>query len=462
MKNRQGFTKKLAAALLVLVMAISGFGAMSAMAFTAGQSVVTITDMNFRNAPSGVKIGGVPEGARVTYNYSDGNWDNITYNSQTGWIYGGNLTAASTPSNETMTVVVTTGYLALRNAKAYDAANEIGKMYSGETVEVLDRTDSTYWYVRSTKLNQSGYTNCNYLVSTALDGAPTMTVQVNSGYLALRTGKAYDAKNEIGKLYTGDTVRVTDTRDKQYWYVYSPSLNKYGFVNKDYLKNSGTTGDTMYVRVSSGYLALRNAKAYDYNNEIGKLYTGDTVQVQDRSDSQYWYVYAPSLGKSGYVNKDYLFTTSGGGGGGSSTYTMYARVDSGYLALRNAKAFDYNNEIGKLYTGDSVQVQDTSDSQYWYVYAPSLGMSGYVNKDYLVSSQPSTGGGGSSAVYKTVSVDSGYLALRTAKAFDSSNEIGKLYTGDTVQVKDTSDSQYWLVYAPSLGKTGYVNKDYLY
>ena len=63
----------------------------------------------------------------------------------------------------------------------------------------------------------------------------------------------------------------------------------------------------MSVVVTSGYLALRNAKAYDSSNEIGKLYTGETVQVQDTSDSQYWYVYAPSLGKSGYVNKDYLY-----------------------------------------------------------------------------------------------------------------------------------------------------------
>ena len=58
---------------------------------------------------------------------------------------------------------------------------------------------------------------------------------------------------------------------------------------------------------------------------------------------------------------------------------------------------------------------------------------------------------------KTVRVQSGYLALRTAKAFDSSNEIGALYTGDTVEVKDTSDSTYWYVYSPKLGNSGYVN-----
>ena len=62
----------------------------------------------------------------------------------------------------------------------------------------------------------------------------------------------------------------------------------------------------------------------------------------------------------------------------------------------------------------------------------------------------------------SVSVSKGYLALRTAKAYDSSNEIGELYTGDTVQVENTSDSTYWYVYSPKLDLFGFVNKNYLY
>ena len=65
---------------------------------------------------------------------------------------------------------------------------------------------------------------------------------------------------------------------------------------------------TMYtVSVSKGYLALRTAKAYDDKNEIGELYSGDTVQVQDSNDSTYWYVYSPKLDRNGYVNKNYLY-----------------------------------------------------------------------------------------------------------------------------------------------------------
>lgn len=275
----------------------------------------------------------------------------------------------------------------------------------------------------------------------------TWTVSVNKGYLALRNAKAYDSRNEIGELYTGDTVEVTDSSDSTYWYVYSPKHNKSGYVNKNYLV--GNT-NTWTVSVSEGYLALRTAKAYDSKNEIGELYSGDTVEVTDSSDATYWYVYSPKHKKSGYVNKNYLVSTA------SSAETRTVSVSEGYLALRTAKAYDSKNEIGELYTGDTVQLIDTSDSTYWYVYSPKHGREGYVNKNYL------TGGSSSSGFTKTVSVQKGYLALRTAKAYDEANEIGELYTGDTVQVIDSSDSTYWYVYSPKHGKNGFVNKDYLY
>ena len=214
---------------------------------------------------------------------------------------------------------------------------------------------------------------------------------------------------------------------------------------------------TMYsVSVSKGYLALRTAKAYDRNNEIGELYTGDMVEVTDTSDSTYWYVYSSKLNKSGYVNRNYLV----GAGTGTSTagYSYTVSVSKGYLALRTAKAYDDKNEIGELYSGDTVQVQDSSDSTYWYVYSPKLNKSGYVNRNYLIGAGSST----PSVVTRTVSVSKGYLALRTAKAYDDSNEIGELYSGDTVQVQDSSDSTYWYVYSPKLNKSGYVNKNYLY
>ena len=290
----------------------------------------------------------------------------------------------------------------------------------------------------------------------------TYEVSVAKGYLALRTSMAYTSSNEIGELYSGDLVEVTEYTNGDYWYVYSPKYDCWGYVNNDYLialsSQSGNYYPTSYtVSVNKGYLALRTQKAYDDSNEIGQLYSGDTVLVSDSSDSKYWYVYAPKLNQYGYVDKNYIYYN---GRTGVSNFTPYfgesrtVSVAKGYLALRTQKAYNSSNEIGQLYSGDVVQLLDTSDTQYWYVYSPKYDLNGFVNKDYLI--------GGTTYTTRTVSVAKGYLALRSAKAYDSSNEIGQLYSGDIVQLIDSSDTQYWYIYSPKLSNYGYVNKDYLY
>ena len=130
------------------------------------------------------------------------------------------------------------------------------------------------------------------------------------------------------------------------------------------------------MKVSKGYLALRNMKAYDASNEIGELYSGDVVQLLETSDPKYWYVYSPKYDANGFVNKDYLV-------GGNSYTTMSVKVSRGYLALRSAMSYDESNEIGELNTGDNVIVIDSSGSKYWYVYAPRLMEYGYVDNGYL-------------------------------------------------------------------------------
>ena len=216
-------------------------------------------------------------------------------------------------------------------------------------------------------------------------------------------------------------------------------------------RTHAAAGTTFQVNVKSGYLAFRSEKAFDKSNEIGQLNTGDLVEVTNRKDSTYWYAYSPKLDKSGYVDKNYIKAVESES---TSNDSWTVKVKSGYLALRNTAAYNDSNEIGRLNTGDTVLVKDSSDSTYWYVYSPKYDMNGFVNKDYLV--------GGSTFATKSVSVSKGYLALRSAMSYDESNEIGELYTGDTVVVIDSSNSQYWYVYSTGLMMYGYVNKDYLY
>lgn len=59
-----------------------------------------------------------------------------------------------------------------------------------------------------------------------------------------------------------------------------------------------------------------------------------------------------------------------------------------------------------------------------------------------------------------VHVEKGYLAVRSAPAFDASNEVEKLYNGDIFYVSNWLDGDYWYGFSKN-GIEGYVNKNYL-
>ena len=62
---------------------------------------------------------------------------------------------------------------------------------------------------------------------------------------------------------------------------------------------------------------------------------------------------------------------------------------------------------------------------------------------------------------KTVQVN-GYLALRNAPSYDASNECGKLFTGDVVEVTNSQpNGSYVWVYSPKYDTYGYVNAGFL-
>ena len=89
-------------------------------------------------------------------------------------------------------------------------------------------------------------------------------------------------------------------------------------INDQELENvaggAGANGKWVTVcRLQSGYLALRTAPCYDYNNEIrgSESYNGQTLQitgsyVPGNDGKTYVWVFNPRSGKSGYVNAYYI------------------------------------------------------------------------------------------------------------------------------------------------------------
>ena len=221
----------------------AGIIAASASALAATQFVQE--NMNFRNGSSitATIIGSVPEGAEVEVLGQQNGWDLIKYNGVIGFIHGGNLAdtydakqntgkgaapAASHNTHNTGNGAAPTG----GQNTGKDAAPATGQ---NTTPAAQNQTDNYPGVSNDTK---------NYLDTNWSQTAQNMDITENGtwkivnvevGYLALRTGPAY-GNNEIGQLYTGDTVMLIGGAEGSYVRAYSPKYGTHGWVNAGFLK----------------------------------------------------------------------------------------------------------------------------------------------------------------------------------------------------------------------------------
>ena len=342
-------------------------------------------------------------------------------------------------NNDEKTLLYVTGIeknIALRDSDS-DNGEVLAQLSLKDEVELIDDSSGTCYYVRYIKENKNGYITKEYLTKEK-DAA----CKRENAYIAKQTpiyNSKEDDKSEIEKLNKNDEIYIVSKNSGDYWFVYSKKDKVFGFV-KSMDISSSKIQDTSSAQTQS------------------KAATSSQAQTQPQ----------PTTPKT---NSGYY---TGAGSTPSNYTTYYAKVNTGYLAIRTAKAYDDSNIIGQMYTGDKVYVIDTSTGTYWYCYSPNNGVYGYVNSNYLASSKPSSGSSGGSVssgyttwtVGNTNSAGGHYLALRSAPAYDASNEKGKLYDGQVVYVYSYSYSSYydtyWYVYAPSLGQWGYVNSNYIW
>ena len=81
--------------------------------------------------------------------------------------------------------------------------------------------------------------------------ADAYMVEVEKGYLALRSEPYYDSKNELEALHTGDIFYVMSDYDSTYVYGYSET-GKEGYVNKNYLIEAYNIASGIKIRTSEG------------------------------------------------------------------------------------------------------------------------------------------------------------------------------------------------------------------
>lgn len=272
----------------------------------------------------------------------------------------------------------------------------------------------------------------------------------------------------LAKLETGDEVYIVDASGQTYWEIYVQDEDVTGYIDRHYLTedwNAVALPEVYYVADAGQGVTLLDEPFATGSTKLGDLDQAAEVTVLAKPAGSYWYVYSDDLRAYGYLPAANLSEEVPqerviGAGKAPEGRTMLYYVDSndGFLVLRSEPTTS-SSELGRIKTGEEVWVVDTDDGRFWYAYAPTLGKYGYVHSDYLSTRRSDAGD--SDRESWTVRVATGYLALRTAKAYDYSNEIGKLYTGDVVEVIE-KEGTYWWVYAPSLDKYGYVNSEYLH
>ena len=201
--------KKTLRNLVIGAVVTAGIFATSTAALAAGTQFVQ-NDMNFRNGPSTAAtiIGSVPAGAQVEVIDLQNGWNLVRYNGRTGYIHGGNLgdsyvvkkaPAANTQNSQAAKPAAT------QNTQAQATKQYFDNNFAGSAQQMQN--------------------------SQAIK-----TVSVASGYLALRNAPSYDASNEFGKLYSGDTVQVVGAASGSYVQVYSAKYGAYGWVNAGFLR----------------------------------------------------------------------------------------------------------------------------------------------------------------------------------------------------------------------------------
>lgn len=332
-----------------------------------------------------------------------------------------------TSDNKSLYVTGTNETVAMRETDE-DNATVVGQLSMGDEVKLLSSDSVSYYCVLQESTGKQGYVKKAYLTEEK------SAVCKGEECFASKQTSLYDTKDsdhkELQKINSGTSVTVLAKTSGDYWFVNLTGSKTYGYVkcmdlsstkpaassntaskastassakpsantNKPAQQNSYYTGPSSgapanyslyYAKVNTGYLAIRSAKAFDSSNELGRMYTGDSVYVVDKSTGTYWYCYSPTTGIYGYVNSDYLVTSNPGYTTANDYSVWSVKVNSGYLALRSAPAYNSANEIGKLYTGNTVYVYSYSyanfSDTYWYVYSPSLGMWGYVDSNYIYS-----------------------------------------------------------------------------
>ena len=273
--------------------------------------------------------------------------------------------------------------------------------------------------------------------AAAFDESKYLTMFVSGAAEISMTADAIYGSKEVASLKYGEKVSIVRQDITEYCFVYSASAEKFGYIRTEYLadyREEATPGDIMYTKpakadiytdaalsqwletvsqntiltilvkrtdgkwravdaqgricyIDKNLLSDKMVKAESSKSESKKTHSIKPESVAESKPESVVVSKPESIAESrpeSIIDTDSepeiaqgLYT---GKGDAPSEYVTYiVDVDVGYLSLRSAPDIRAKS-IGELYYEQQVYVIDTN-GDYWYIYAPTLGMYGYVTGD---------------------------------------------------------------------------------
>ena len=242
-----------------------------------------------------------------------------------------------------------------------------------------------------------GYISSDYLKRANDMDASFGTGTICGSYVRMRSS-ASTSSSILGTYNSGTTMTVTGVSGAWYKVDYNGTD---GYVYSNYLSLSGVTSSGGSASGSNGSVKgsdvrMRSGPGTNYSI-LGTYQNGTALTVTGTENG--WSKVTIG-GTSGYIRSDYV-------SGGADSKTGYIK---GTGVRMRSGASTTSSILGVYNTGTEMTI--TGESGNWYKVSYG-GKDGYVSKDYMTTTKPSSGGSGGS----TPSTSIGETIVATAKQY---------------------------------------------
>ncbi len=415
-------------------------------------------------------------GTRVTVTGETGNYYQVIYGGNTGYIRRDCLSFAQVTPAVTP-YAARTGYISQVNVYFRRAASAestwYGQLDLGTRVTVTGETGNYYQVIYG---GNTGYIRRDCLsfdlVTPRATSAPTATPYASrTGYISqvnvyFRREASADS-TWYGQLALGTGVTVTGETGNYYQVIYGGNT---GYIRRDCLSFAPVTPNATAAPTATpygsrtGYISQVNVyfrtDPSPKSGWYGQLDLGTGVTVTGETGNYYQVYYG---GNTGYIRKDCLsFARVTPAATSAPTATPYASR-TGYISQVNVyfrrEASSDSGWFGQLALGTRVTVTGEEGNYYRVVY---IGVTGYIRRDCLSFAQVTPAAATSAPTATPYASRTGYISQvdvyfrRTASA--DSTWYGQLALGTRVTVTGETGNYYQVIYG---GNTGYIRRDCL-